>query len=43
LDQDAIVTEVEIAAPPERLFTALTDPKQLVRWWGEDGRVNAKR
>jgi len=42
-DQDAIVTEIEIAAPPERLFTALTDTKQLVRWWGEDGRVKAKR
>ena len=35
-DQDAIVTEIEIAAPPERVFQALTDPAQLIRWWGED-------
>jgi uncharacterized protein YndB with AHSA1/START domain len=35
--QDSIVTEIEVAAPPERVFTALTDPKQLMLWWrGED-------
>jgi uncharacterized protein YndB with AHSA1/START domain len=33
-DQDAIVTEIEIATPPERVFQALTDPAQLMRWWG---------
>ena len=32
-DQDAIVTEIEIAAPPERVFAALTDPAQLMLWW----------
>ena len=32
-DQDAIVTEIEIAAPPERVFQALTDPAQLMLWW----------
>ncbi len=32
-DQDAIVSEVEIAAPPERVFEALTDAKQLAQWW----------
>ena len=32
-DQDAIVTEIEIAAPPERVFQALTDPSQLMLWW----------
>jgi uncharacterized protein YndB with AHSA1/START domain len=31
--QDAIVTELEIAAPPQRVFAALTDPRQLNRWW----------
>jgi uncharacterized protein YndB with AHSA1/START domain len=31
--QDAIVGEVEIAAPPDRVFQALTDPKQLLQWW----------
>jgi uncharacterized protein YndB with AHSA1/START domain len=32
-DQDAVVTEIEIAAPPERVFQALTDPAQLMLWW----------
>jgi hypothetical protein len=34
--RDAIVGEVEVAAPPERVFRALTDPAQLIRWWGDD-------
>jgi uncharacterized protein YndB with AHSA1/START domain len=36
-DADAIVSEINIAAPPERVFEALTDPKQLVQWWGQKG------
>jgi uncharacterized protein YndB with AHSA1/START domain len=32
-DQDAIVSEIEIAAPPERVFQALTDASQLKRWF----------
>jgi uncharacterized protein YndB with AHSA1/START domain len=32
---DALVETIEIAASPERVFQALTDPKQLVRWWGD--------
>jgi uncharacterized protein YndB with AHSA1/START domain len=36
-DQDAIVAEIFIAAPPERVFQALTDPAQLPRWWGQNG------
>ena len=35
-DQDAIVSEVEIAAPPERVFKALVDPAQLMTWWNSD-------
>ena len=35
-DQDAIVGEVEVAAPSERVFRALIDPAQLIRWWGDD-------
>jgi len=31
--QDALVTEIDIAAPPERVFRALTDPEQLTRWF----------
>ena len=36
-DQDSIVTEIEVAAPPERVFQALTDPKQAPQWWGQKG------
>jgi hypothetical protein len=35
-DQDALVTEVYIAAPPERAFQALTDPRQLRVWWDNE-------
>lgn len=34
-DQDAVVTEIEIAAPPARVFQALTDPAQLKRWFSD--------
>lgn len=30
---DAIVSEIHIAAPPERIFQALVDPKQVMQWW----------
>lgn len=32
-----IVIERELAAPPERVWRALTDPEQLVRWWARGG------
>ena len=32
-NNDAIVTEIQIAAPPDRVFKALTDPKALMRWF----------
>jgi uncharacterized protein YndB with AHSA1/START domain len=32
-DHDAIVCEIDVAAPPERVFQALTDSGQLVRWF----------
>lgn len=38
-EQDAISQEIEIAAPPERVFRALTDPKQLFTWWGAEPTV----
>jgi uncharacterized protein YndB with AHSA1/START domain len=31
--QDTVVSEIEIAAPPERVFAAITDAKQMTRWW----------
>jgi uncharacterized protein YndB with AHSA1/START domain len=38
-EQDAVTCEIEIAAPPERVFAALTDPKQLFSWWGKEPSV----
>lgn len=35
---DAIVKEIVINAPAERVFAALTDPAQRVRWWGAPGK-----
>jgi uncharacterized protein YndB with AHSA1/START domain len=32
-DNDAVVGEIHIAAPAERIFKALTDEKQLIRWF----------
>lgn len=34
---DEIVNEIQIAAPPERVFQALVDPSQVPRWWGQTG------
>jgi uncharacterized protein YndB with AHSA1/START domain len=31
--EDAIITEIEIAAPPDRVFQALTDGDQLMHWF----------
>jgi uncharacterized protein YndB with AHSA1/START domain len=36
-DQDAIVGEIFIAAPPARVFQAITDPNQAPLWWGAQG------
>jgi len=35
--QDEVVGEVFIAAPPARVFAAITDPAQVPRWWGQQG------
>jgi uncharacterized protein YndB with AHSA1/START domain len=32
-DQDALVSEIHIAASPEQVFKALIDPKQVLKWW----------
>jgi uncharacterized protein YndB with AHSA1/START domain len=32
-DQDSIVSEIDIAAPPERVFKALTDASELTVWF----------
>lgn len=31
-----ILATVEIGAPPERVFTALTSAEDVVKWWGSD-------
>jgi uncharacterized protein YndB with AHSA1/START domain len=36
-DQDAVLAEIFIAAPPARVFQAISDPAQLPRWWGQTG------
>jgi len=30
---DSVVAEIEIAAPPERVFQAITTGDELMRWW----------
>lgn len=35
-DREIVLSRV-IAAPPERVFQAWTDPAQIVRWFGPDG------
>jgi uncharacterized protein YndB with AHSA1/START domain len=34
-DHDTIHGEILIAAPPARIFQALTDPQQMPLWWGQ--------
>ncbi len=34
---DTIVVEIDIDAPPERVFQAWIDPQQRLAWWGDDG------
>lgn len=33
---DRITIETRIAASPGQVFDALTDPDQIVRWWGDE-------
>ena len=35
---DAIVQEIAIKAPASRIFEALVDPVQRMKWWGQKGR-----
>src|SRR3982074_3436365 len=35
-DQDAVVSEIEIAAPPEKVFQALIDREQALQWGTTD-------
>lgn len=37
ISPDEIVSEIHIAAQPDRVFQALVDPQQIVKWWGQGG------
>jgi uncharacterized protein YndB with AHSA1/START domain len=34
---DTIVQEISIKAPAQRIFAALTDPAERLKWWGGPG------
>src|ERR1700680_1795285 len=36
-DQDVVTADIYIAAPPARVFEAITDPYQMPKWWGQQG------
>jgi len=38
---DTIIREIIINASAERIFEALTDPRQRVAWWGAAGKFQA--
>jgi uncharacterized protein YndB with AHSA1/START domain len=38
---DTIVKEIIIKASAERIFEALIDPRQRVKWWGAEGKFQA--
>jgi uncharacterized protein YndB with AHSA1/START domain len=42
MKDDAVITEIDIDAPPERVFRALTDSAELTLWWGEEPSVELK-
>lgn len=39
----SIHLELHIAAPPERVFQAITDPQQLIQWWGQKGMYRVRK
>jgi uncharacterized protein YndB with AHSA1/START domain len=44
-DNDVVTAEIFIAAPPARVFEAITDPTQTAKWWGQKGlyRITAAK
>jgi uncharacterized protein YndB with AHSA1/START domain len=40
-ESDTIVQEVTIKGLADRIFEALTNPDQRVKWWGAEGRFQA--
>ena len=41
-DQDVVTGEIFIAAPPARVFQAITDPNQMPQWWGASNMYRIK-
>jgi len=41
VDSDTIVQEISINASAERIFEALTNPAELLNWWGVEGKFQA--
>jgi uncharacterized protein YndB with AHSA1/START domain len=39
----SVLATVDIAAPAERVFRALSDPKELMQWWGSTDTYRADR
>jgi hypothetical protein len=39
--RDTIVKEIAIKVPADRIFEALTNPEQRLKWWGADGPLDA--
>ena len=40
---DTVVVEIDIAAPPERVFQAWIDPQQRLAWWGDDATYRSTK
>ncbi|MGA7119253.1 MAG: SRPBCC domain-containing protein [Polyangiaceae bacterium] len=43
LTAGSVLATVEIAAPAERVFRALTDPRELLQWWGSSDTYRGHR
>lgn len=40
---DVLVQEITINAPVDRVFEALTDPHERMKWWGSEGRFQVRQ
>lgn len=40
---DSITLHIDIAAPPARVFHALTTPEELLQWWGPEAQCITSR
>jgi uncharacterized protein YndB with AHSA1/START domain len=41
--KDVVTAEIDIEAPPERVFEAWTDPQQRIAWWGDDAMYRSTK